>query len=101
MVPPFLAYYGVLTNNQTLAQLAYNQCCLYRSYLVDDDADGMWKHITLGSFSDDGNWSLRLPLAQFDPRCSSAGLVVQEMAGLQQACCACSERSSAPSSRRT
>ena len=61
MVPPFLAYYGVLTNNQTLAQLAYDQCRLYRSYLVDDDADGMWKHITLGSFSDDGHWSTGMP----------------------------------------
>ena len=65
MVPPFLAYYGVLTNNQTLAQLAYDQCRLYRSYLVDDDADGMWKHITLGSFSDDGHWSTGMP-----PSCS-------------------------------
>ena len=53
MVPPFLAYYGVLSNNQTLVQAAYDQCRLYRQYLVDDDAGGMWKHIVLGSSGTD------------------------------------------------
>ncbi|KAH9850434.1 Six-hairpin glycosidase-like protein [Lenzites betulinus] len=57
MVPPFLAYYGVLTQNQTLVQQAYDQCRLYRQYLVDDEAGGMWKHITLGSNTDSGHWS--------------------------------------------
>ena len=57
MVPPFLAYYGVLSNNQTLLQAAYDQCRLYRQYLVDDDAGGMWKHILLGNFNDTGHWT--------------------------------------------
>ncbi|KAI0776995.1 Six-hairpin glycosidase-like protein [Trametes elegans] len=57
MVPPFLAYYGVLTKNETLIQEAYDQCRLYRQYLVDDDAGGMWKHIVLGQNTDDGHWS--------------------------------------------
>ncbi|KAI0667555.1 Six-hairpin glycosidase-like protein [Trametes maxima] len=57
MVPPFLAYYGVLTRNQSLVQQAYDQCRLYRKYLVDDDAGGMWKHILLGTNTDSGHWS--------------------------------------------
>ncbi|KAI0660119.1 Six-hairpin glycosidase-like protein [Cubamyces menziesii] len=57
MVPPFLAYYGVLTHNETLLQMAYDQCRLYRQYLVDDDAGGMWKHIVLGKNTDSGHWS--------------------------------------------
>ncbi|KAI0641706.1 Six-hairpin glycosidase-like protein [Trametes meyenii] len=57
MVPPFLAYYGVLTKNQSLVQQAYDQCRLYRKYLVDDDAGGMWKHILLGTNTDSGHWS--------------------------------------------
>ena len=56
MVPPFLAYYGVLTQNQTLVQAAYDQCRLYREYLVDDDAGGMWKHIAMGR-ADNGHWT--------------------------------------------
>ncbi|KAI0367867.1 hypothetical protein BV20DRAFT_529608 [Pilatotrama ljubarskyi] len=57
MVPPFLAYYGVLNQNQSLVQQAYDQCRLYRQYLVDDDAGGMWKHIVLGQNTDNGHWS--------------------------------------------
>ena len=58
MVPPFLAYYGVISQNQTLLQAAYDQCKLYRQYLVDDDAGGMWKHIVLGSSgTDSGHWT--------------------------------------------
>lgn len=57
MVPPFLAYYGVLTQNQSLVQQAYDQCRLYRQYLVDDDAGGMWKHIVMGDNTDSGHWS--------------------------------------------
>ena len=49
MVPPFLAYYGVLTQNQTLVQEAYDQCRLYRNYLRDDS--GLWKHIVLGDIA--------------------------------------------------
>lgn len=55
MVPPFLAYYGVTTNNQSMVGEAYNQIKLYRNYLRDDS--GAWKHILLGSFNDTGIWS--------------------------------------------
>jgi len=58
MVPPFLAYYGATTGNQTLLQEAYNQIKLYRKYLRDKSANSIWKHIQLGSFgTDDGHWS--------------------------------------------
>ncbi|KAI1793356.1 glycosyl hydrolase family 88-domain-containing protein [Ganoderma leucocontextum] len=56
MVPPFLAYYGVLNQNQSLLQAAYDQCRLYRQALVDDDAGGMWRHIT-GNSTDNGHWT--------------------------------------------
>ena len=29
MVPPFLAYYGVTTNNESMLQEAYTQVCFY------------------------------------------------------------------------
>ncbi|KAJ6596905.1 Six-hairpin glycosidase-like protein [Mycena vulgaris] len=61
MVPPFLAYYGLLTSNATLISEAYNQIKLYRNYLRDPDADNLWKHIVLGTTSDSandaGHWS--------------------------------------------
>ncbi|KAI5895280.1 glycoside hydrolase family 105 protein [Schizophyllum commune H4-8] len=57
MVPPFLAYYGVITENKTLLEEAYNQCSLYRDYLRDKDAGNLWKHIVEGSYSDEGHWS--------------------------------------------
>lgn len=58
MVPPFLAYYGVLTANQTLLSEAYNQISLYRSYLRDSGANNLWKHVQLGaSANDDGHWA--------------------------------------------
>ncbi|KAJ7343474.1 Six-hairpin glycosidase-like protein [Mycena albidolilacea] len=62
MVPPFLAYYGVLTGNTTLLTEAYNQIKLYRNYLRDTDAKNLWKHIVLGNNTqdgpnDDGHWS--------------------------------------------
>ena len=58
MVPPFLAYYGVLTNNGSILYEAYNQVSLYRSYLMDQRANGLWRHILLGSGGDDdGHWS--------------------------------------------
>lgn len=55
MVPPFLAYYGVVTQNKTLVQEAVNQISLYRNNLRD--GSGLWKHITLGTSIDDGHWS--------------------------------------------
>ncbi|KAJ7709893.1 Six-hairpin glycosidase-like protein [Mycena rosella] len=62
MVPPFLAYYGVLTGNTTLINEAYNQIKLYRNYLRDPKTDNLWKHILLGndtsdSANDEGHWS--------------------------------------------
>ncbi|KAJ7172464.1 Six-hairpin glycosidase-like protein [Mycena filopes] len=62
MVPPFLAYYGVLTGNKTLLNEAYNQIKLYRNYLRDTKAKNLWKHIVLGNDTtdggnDEGHWS--------------------------------------------
>lgn len=58
MVPPFIAYYGVLTQNRTLLGEAYTQIQLYRNYLRDANAGGLWKHVLLGaSGMDEGHWS--------------------------------------------
>ncbi|KAG5733865.1 hypothetical protein E4T56_gene9199, partial [Termitomyces sp. T112] len=58
MVPPFLAYYGMITQNRTLLLEAYNQISLYRSYLRDTSANNLWKHVLLGSSqNDEGHWS--------------------------------------------
>ncbi|KAG5339433.1 hypothetical protein C0989_004266 [Termitomyces sp. Mn162] len=58
MVPPFLAYYGMITQNRTLLLEAYNQISLYRSYLRDTSANNLWKHVLLGSsLNDEGHWS--------------------------------------------
>ncbi|KAH9172576.1 glycoside hydrolase family 105 protein [Lactarius sanguifluus] len=58
MVPPFLAYYGITTGNQSMLQEAYNQVKLYRSYLSDKLAGGLWRHIVLGANGKDpGHWS--------------------------------------------
>lgn len=57
MVPPFLAYYGVMSRNRTLLNEAYTQIMLYRNYLFDP-TESMWKHILLGvSDNDEGFWS--------------------------------------------
>lgn len=57
MVPPFLAYNGALYGNYTMLWEAYNQCRLYRDYLRDGSAGGLWKHVLLGSWDDRGHWS--------------------------------------------
>lgn len=58
MVPPFLAYYGVMTQNETILNEAYTQISLYRSYLRDTTASNLWKHIQLGQTGiDNGHWS--------------------------------------------
>lgn len=54
MVPPFFAYYGVVTQNKTLIQEAVNQISLYRNNLKG--SNGLWKHIALGTTVDDSNW---------------------------------------------
>lgn len=58
MVPPFLAYYGVVSQNRTLLVQAHDQIKLYRSYLLDTQANNLWKHVLLGtSGNDEGHWS--------------------------------------------
>ncbi|KAH7922253.1 hypothetical protein BV22DRAFT_1094989 [Leucogyrophana mollusca] len=58
MVPPFLAYYGVVSDNKTLLVEAYTQISLYRKYLRDTHANNLWKHILLGSSgNDEGHWA--------------------------------------------
>ncbi|KAI9451515.1 Six-hairpin glycosidase-like protein [Lactarius psammicola] len=58
MVPPFLAYYGIATGNQSMLQEAYNQVKLYRGYLGDKSAGGLWRHIVMGTNgTDSGHWS--------------------------------------------
>lgn len=44
MVPPFLAYYGAVTNNQTLVQMAYDQIRLYREGLRNE-TENLWAHM--------------------------------------------------------
>ena len=71
MAPPFLAYYGVATNNASFLEEAVNQCLLYREILQANTtastaspptthpliASGLWSHI-LGPFNNDpGIWS--------------------------------------------
>nr|ODN86755.1 hypothetical protein L203_04005 [Cryptococcus depauperatus CBS 7841] len=56
MVPPFLAFYGAVHNNQTLLQLAYEQCKLYREALKQDT--NLWRHIAGGNgTSDPKDWA--------------------------------------------
>jgi hypothetical protein len=65
MVPPFLAYYGVITRNRTLLAESYNQIELYRNYLFDP-TESLWKHIVLGvSGNDDGFWSTGTVISLF------------------------------------
>ncbi|KAG6919278.1 hypothetical protein DXG01_007410 [Tephrocybe rancida] len=57
MVPPFIAYYGVLqggSEGRALMQIAYDQCRLYRDALKDES--GLWRHVTLGDWQDDSHW---------------------------------------------
>ncbi len=73
MVPPFLAYYGVLTSNESLVTEAYNQIKLYRDHLRDTDANNLWKHVVLGSGIDEGHWSTGVFLTC--PMCHHAPLM--------------------------
>lgn len=60
MGPPFIAYYGAVTSNQTLLQLAYDNCRLYRSALrVKGPYGYAWGHIyddDTKTWSDKGIW---------------------------------------------
>ena len=66
MVPPFLAYYGLIAQNESLVVEAYNQIKLYRSYLRNPSANNLWRHILLGSdagapLNDEGYWATGAP----------------------------------------
>lgn len=54
MVPPSLAYAGVVLNNQTLVSIAHEQCLLYREGMRNASA-GLWAHILLGEGIEDTN----------------------------------------------
>jgi hypothetical protein len=64
MVPPFLAYYGVIFRDVTVLFKAYYQIKLYRSYLMDTTSNGLWGHVLLGGGAEcQGHWSTgMLPL---------------------------------------
>lgn len=65
MVPPFLAYYGVATGNDSVTRMAYDQIRLYRQYLQNNGSasgkgpstSGLWRHMAFGSGADTGFWS--------------------------------------------
>jgi hypothetical protein len=90
MVPPFLAYYGVLTRNRTIVGEAYNQLKLYRQYLRDP-RQGMWRHVVLGTSGDQPNdpgfWSTGGPFYSSWIRLEKIKTSWQGMAGQRQACC--------------
>lgn len=66
MVPPFLAYYGVLSENRTLLVDAYTQIQLYRNYLCDPNAQNRWKHVLLGQSepNDEGHWTTGMSVSE-------------------------------------
>lgn len=57
MVPPYLAYYGAMRENQSLVEEAHTQCMLYRSVLRQNG--GLWAHILMGDqdTQDAGLWA--------------------------------------------
>jgi rhamnogalacturonyl hydrolase YesR len=62
MGPPFIAYYGAVAHNQTLLQLAYDNCRLYRdALLIENGTTGpLWGHIfddDTKTWSDEGIWA--------------------------------------------
>jgi rhamnogalacturonyl hydrolase YesR len=60
MVPPFMAYYGVLTRNRSAVAESYNQIRLYRGYLRDGGSN-LWRHMALGGSQDTNHWSTGSP----------------------------------------
>ncbi|GAA5846894.1 hypothetical protein JCM5353_004848 [Sporobolomyces roseus] len=56
MVPPFLAYYGVMSNNVSLLEEAVTQCKLYQKYL-SSESSGALRHVVLGDWQDNGLWA--------------------------------------------
>lgn len=61
MVPPFLAYYGVMARNRTAVAESYNQIRLYRGYLRDQGTNNLWRHMALGDNQDTDHWSTGPP----------------------------------------
>lgn len=61
MVPPFLAYWAIQTDDVELLRTAVVQCILYHDVLVvpagADSAAGLWHHIIGPSSQDLGIWS--------------------------------------------
>ena len=55
MVPPFLAYYGVMNRNKSAVAESYNQIRLYRRYLRD--SSNLWRHMVFGDSLDKGHWA--------------------------------------------
>jgi len=56
MVPPFLAYYAVVSNDLTHIHATTEQIRLYRDILFDEDR-GLWRHIDGSKNEDRGFWS--------------------------------------------
>ncbi|EST04812.1 AMP-dependent synthetase/ligase [Kalmanozyma brasiliensis GHG001] len=56
MMPPFLAWYGMITRNNTLLQASYDQIRLYRNEmrLTTGRSTGLWGHILS---PDDDDWT--------------------------------------------
>ncbi|KLT38936.1 Six-hairpin glycosidase [Cutaneotrichosporon oleaginosum] len=54
MVPPFMAYFGAVTNNQTLVQAAFDQIAAYRKGLQDGETK-LWRHMSEGPEAEDPN----------------------------------------------
>ena len=86
MVPPFLAYYGVITRNRTLLAESYNQIQLYRNYLFDP-IESLWRHVLLGvSQNDEGFWSTGNTVMNFLISQISLIFLIQEMDGQRRVC---------------
>lgn len=66
---PFIAAYGAATKNQSLLQLAYDNCRLYRDVLLQPGPTGnVWAHIFSDdtmSFVDPGLWDTGLSSLYF------------------------------------
>ena len=60
MAPPFIAYYGAATNDESLLLEAAEQCVLYRQILQANTTatyKGVWEHIIGANSQDLGLWS--------------------------------------------
>lgn len=61
MIPPFLAAYGVYTENKTIVEEAFQQVRLYRD-LLRDERTGLWRHMVMGENPDSGFYATGEPL---------------------------------------